>query len=78
MFISMGGDYVSGLRPQRALLFVSQMIYEYGATWNNTDRGRPKNSEKNLRRLVAGVSKRSPWFAPQSVHVGFVVDKAAL
>jgi hypothetical protein len=31
-----------------------------------------------LRRLVAGLSPRSPVFAPRSVHVGFVVDKVAL
>jgi hypothetical protein len=31
-----------------------------------------------LRRLVAGLPPRMPWFDPGSVHVGFVVDKAAL
>jgi hypothetical protein len=31
-----------------------------------------------LRRLVAGLSPRSPVFAPWSIHVGFVVDKVAL
>jgi hypothetical protein len=30
-----------------------------------------------LRLLVAGVSPRRPWFAPGSVHVGFVVDEVA-
>jgi hypothetical protein len=31
-----------------------------------------------LRRLVAGLSSRSPGFAPGSIHVGFAVDKVAL
>jgi hypothetical protein len=31
-----------------------------------------------LRRLVAGLSSRSPGFAPGSIHVGFVVDKVEL
>jgi hypothetical protein len=31
-----------------------------------------------LRSLVAGLSPRSPGFAPGSIHVGFVVVKVAL
>jgi hypothetical protein len=31
-----------------------------------------------LRRLVAGLSLRSPGFALGSIHVGFVVDKVTL
>jgi hypothetical protein len=31
-----------------------------------------------LRRLVAGLSPRRSRFAPESVHVGFVVGKVAL
>jgi hypothetical protein len=31
-----------------------------------------------LRRLAGGHSSRTPGFAPRSVHVGFVVDKATL
>jgi hypothetical protein len=31
-----------------------------------------------VRRLVAGLSPRRPGFDPDSVHVGFVVDKIAL
>jgi hypothetical protein len=31
-----------------------------------------------LRRLVAGLSLRSPGFEPRSIHVGFVVEKVAL
>jgi hypothetical protein len=31
-----------------------------------------------LRSLLAGLSPRRPGFAPESIHVGFVVDKVAL
>ena len=31
-----------------------------------------------LRRLVAGLSPRRPWFDLRSVHMRFVVDKVAL
>jgi hypothetical protein len=31
-----------------------------------------------LRRLVAGLPQRRPGLDPESVHVGFVVDKVAL
>jgi hypothetical protein len=31
------------------MLFIIQMIYEYEKRWwNDIDRGKPKNSEKNL------------------------------
>jgi hypothetical protein len=31
-----------------------------------------------LRQLFAGLSPRRPWFAPWSIHVGFMVDKVVL
>jgi hypothetical protein len=35
--------------PPTGLLFISQMMYECGESrWNDIDRGKPKNSEKNL------------------------------
>jgi hypothetical protein len=35
-----------------ALLFIPQMIYDYGEPWwNDTDRRKPKNSEKNLSQF---------------------------
>jgi hypothetical protein len=46
-----GRDYVSELLPLTDILFVPQMIglYEYGERrWNDIDRRKPKNSEKNL------------------------------
>jgi hypothetical protein len=49
MFMSMRWDYVSELRLPAGLLFILQMIYEYGKPWwNDTDSGKPNNSEKNL------------------------------
>jgi hypothetical protein len=49
MIMSMGWDYVSELRLPAGLLFIHQMIHEYGEPrWNDIDRGKPKNSEKNL------------------------------
>jgi hypothetical protein len=47
--MSVGRDYVSELRPPTGLLFIPQMIYEYGGPWwNDIDRKKPKNSEKKL------------------------------
>jgi len=38
----------SELRPQTGLLFIPQVIYEYGQPlWNDSDRTELKNSEKN-------------------------------
>jgi hypothetical protein len=49
LFMSIGRDCVSELRPPTGLLLISQVIYEYGEPqWNNTYRGWPKNSEENL------------------------------
>jgi hypothetical protein len=31
LFVSVGRDYVSELRPPVGLLFIPQLIYEYGA-----------------------------------------------
>jgi hypothetical protein len=43
------GETVSELRPLAGLLFVPQVIYEYGEPrWNDIDRFQPNNSEKNL------------------------------
>jgi hypothetical protein len=49
LLISMGCDYVSEVLPLTDMLFIPRVIYEYGERqWNDTDRGKPKNSEKNL------------------------------
>jgi hypothetical protein len=46
-FMSTRRDYVSELRPLTGLLFIPEMIYDSGEPWwNDTDRGKPKNSEK--------------------------------
>jgi hypothetical protein len=49
LFMSMRWDDVFELQPPMALLFIPQTIYEYGDSWrNDTDRWKPKNSEKDL------------------------------
>jgi hypothetical protein len=41
LFVLMGLDYVSELRPPTGLLVIPQVIYEHGqARWNDTDRGK--------------------------------------
>jgi hypothetical protein len=47
-FMSMGWDYVSELRPPTGLLFIPQMIYEYGQPWWNDIDGKQNNSGRNL------------------------------
>jgi hypothetical protein len=45
----MGSDYVSELLPLVDILFIPQMIYEFGEPWwNDIDREKPKKSEENL------------------------------
>jgi hypothetical protein len=47
LFMSMEWDNVSEMQLPTGLLFIPQVIYEYGEPWwNDTDRGKPKNSEK--------------------------------
>jgi hypothetical protein len=54
MIMSMGRVYVSKLGPARGLLFNPQVIYEYvESRWNDTDRGEPKNPERNLSQCHA-------------------------
>jgi hypothetical protein len=58
MSMSMGRVYVSQLGPATGLLFNPQVIYEYvESRWNDTDRGKPKNSERNLSQCHAGHHK---------------------
>jgi hypothetical protein len=43
------GETVSEMRPSTGLMFIPQIIYEYGEIrWKGIDRGKPKNSERNL------------------------------
>jgi hypothetical protein len=49
MFMSMECDYVPELQTPTGILFDLQVIYEYvQPRWNDTDRVKPKNSERNL------------------------------
>jgi hypothetical protein len=45
----MGRDYVSELLPLKDILFIPQTIYEFEERrWNDINRGKLKNTEKNL------------------------------
>jgi hypothetical protein len=63
--MSMGQDFVSDLRPPAGLLFIPEVIYEYGESlWNNdVDRGKlicPLELSGNIyqqSRLVAKQEK---------------------
>jgi hypothetical protein len=73
LFISMVWDDVPELRPPTGLLSTPQVIYLFGEPrWNDTDRGKLKNSEKSLfqRHFVRHKShmdwqvreRRHPWW----------------
>jgi hypothetical protein len=46
--ISMGSDYISELWPPAGLLFIPQVIYEYGVPWWNGIDGKTEELGKNL------------------------------
>jgi hypothetical protein len=49
VFMPMGLDFVTELLPPTGLLFIPHMIYESGEPWwNDINRRKPKNLEKNL------------------------------
>jgi hypothetical protein len=49
LFISIWCDDVCELLPLTGLLFTPQVIHDHGKQWwNDIDRGKSKNSEKNL------------------------------
>jgi hypothetical protein len=49
LFIPMGLDYVPELWPTAGQLFIPHVMYENGEPWwNDIDRGKSKNSERNL------------------------------
>jgi hypothetical protein len=63
--------YVSELLPLTGLLFIPQKIYEHGEPrWNDTDRGKPKKSEKTSPSVTVYTTNPIPvsLFAPQIPH----------
>jgi hypothetical protein len=49
LFMSMEWNCVSELGSPTGLLFIPQMIFDYGEPWwSDADRGKLKNLEKNL------------------------------
>jgi hypothetical protein len=52
LFDFYGVNYVSEPLPRTDILFIPQMIYEYGERWwKDTDRGKRKNSVKTLSQF---------------------------
>jgi hypothetical protein len=59
LFMSMGPDDVSELRPPTQLLFIPQVIYEYGQPrWNDTGKGNRRTPRKTC--LSATFSTINP------------------
>jgi hypothetical protein len=51
LFMSVGRDNVSELRPPTGLLFIPKMLYEHALPWwNDFDGRKPKNWEKDTSR----------------------------
>jgi hypothetical protein len=68
MFMSMGWDYVSDLRPPTGTFFVPQVTYEYGEPrWNDTDKGNRRNLRKtcpNTTLSTASITLTDPGANP--------------
>jgi hypothetical protein len=68
-----GWDYVSELRPPTGLLFIPQVIYEYGEPrWNDMDSGKLNNppelcdnsTRSNLVAKQEGNGTEKRWILP--------------
>jgi hypothetical protein len=69
LFMSMGWDDVSEMRPPRGLLFIPQMTYEHGEPWwNDTDRVKTCELEKNCLR--ATLSTINPTWTDPGANPG--------
>jgi hypothetical protein len=66
LFMSIGRDCASELPPPTGLLFIPQMIYEYGEPrWNNIDRDNRRTRRKTCP--IASLSTTKPiWNDPGS------------
>jgi hypothetical protein len=70
LFVSMGWDYVSELRPLTSLLFIPQMTYESEeAQWNDSDRGKPNKFEKTCPSAILSTTK--PTWTDPGTNPGF-------
>jgi hypothetical protein len=58
--MSMMWDYVSELWPPTGLLFIPQVIYEFGELRWNDMTGNPKNSEENYPSVTLST-KNLTW-----------------
>jgi hypothetical protein len=61
LFMSMGWNYVSELWPPTGLLFIPQMIYEYGEPqWNDTDGENRRSRIKNCPSTTLSTTNTVP------------------
>jgi hypothetical protein len=52
-----GGNDISELQPPTGLLFIPNVIYEYGTPWwNDTNREKLKNSEKTCPSVTLSIT----------------------
>jgi hypothetical protein len=76
LFMSIGWDNVSEMRPPKGLLFISQVMYEYGeARWNNTDRGNRRTRRKTCHS--ATWSSTNPTWTNPGANPGLCGEKPA-
>jgi hypothetical protein len=74
--ISVGWDYVSELLPLADILFILQMIYEYGERrWNDTDREKRRTLRKTCPS--ATLSTTNPTFIEQGANSGLRGERPA-
>jgi hypothetical protein len=71
----LGRNYASELRRQTGLLVIPQMIYECrDLWWNDNDRGKPKNSKKNLSQCHFVRHKSHVDILPFNVRILKLID----
>jgi hypothetical protein len=70
LFMPMGWDYISELRPPMGLLFIPQVIYDYGGLqWNDTDRENWRTPRKTCPSATLSTTNPT-WtdLGPQNPH----------
>jgi hypothetical protein len=70
----MGRDYDYDLRLPTGLVLIPHMIYQYGLPlWNDTNRRKPKNSEKT--RPNATSSTTNPIWTDQGANMALRCER---
>jgi hypothetical protein len=64
IFMSLGWDYVTELRPPTGPIFILQVTYESAEPqWNYTDREKPKNSKRTCPSVTVSATYTT-WSQP--------------